>query len=117
MSKGEITPKKHLPEGMKAPWKPGQSGNPAGRPKGARSKLGEAFVDALLADWQKNGVQAVIDMREERPGDYVKVIASLLPKELSGPDGDAIPVNTLAAGKLSEAALREIAALDATNPE
>ena len=64
------------------PFKPGQSGNPAGRPKGARSKLGEAFIDALLADWNTNGVQAIIDMRDERPGDYVKVIASILPKEV-----------------------------------
>lgn len=74
------------------PFQPGQSGNPAGRPKGARSKLGEAFVDALLKDWTDNGVQAIIDMREERPGDYVKVVASLLPKEHTGIDGDAIPI-------------------------
>lgn len=74
------------------PFKPGQSGNPAGRPKGARSKLGEAFVDALLSDWQENGVKAIIDMRKERPGDYVKVVASLLPKEITGEDGGPIPI-------------------------
>lgn len=64
------------------PFEPGKSGNPAGRPKGARSKLGEAFIDALLADWQENGVQAIVSMRDERPGEYVKVVASLLPKEV-----------------------------------
>lgn len=74
------------------PFKPGQSGNPAGRPKGARSKLGEAFVDALLNDWHTNGVQAIIDMREERPGDYVKVVASLLPKEITGENGEPIAI-------------------------
>jgi len=77
------------------PFKPGQSGNPAGRPKGARSRLGEAFVDALLADWQENGVQAIIDMRDEKPADYVKVIASILPKELSGPDGEPFAFNKI----------------------
>jgi len=74
------------------PFKPGQSGNPAGRPKGARSKLGEAFIDALLADWKVNGVEALVAMREEKPADYVKVVASLLPKEITGEDGAAIVV-------------------------
>lgn len=96
-------------------FKPGQSGNPAGRPKGARSKLGEAFIDALLADWQANGIKAIIDMRDDKPADYVKVVASLLPKEVSGPDGEPMEVRTLLgdgkAGRLSEATLREIAGL------
>jgi hypothetical protein len=64
------------------PFEPGKSGNPAGRPKGARSRLGESFIEALLADFKRHGVQSIIDMRDEKPGDYVKVVASLLPKEI-----------------------------------
>ena len=30
--------------------KPGQSGNPKGRPKGARNRLGTQFLEALEAD-------------------------------------------------------------------
>lgn len=96
-------------------FKPGQSGNPAGRPKGARSKLGEAFIDALLKDWEANGIDAILKMREEKAADYVKVVASLLPKEVSGPDGEPMEVRTLLGGGkaslLSESALREIAGL------
>ncbi|WP_458193262.1 DUF5681 domain-containing protein [Bradyrhizobium sp. UFLA05-153] len=29
---------------MAPPWPPGQSGNPAGRPRGSRSKLSESFL-------------------------------------------------------------------------
>ena len=65
------------------PWQPGQSGNPAGRPKGSRNKLGEAFVSDLLADWQTNGIQAIIDMRDKSPTDYCKVVASVIPKEVN----------------------------------
>lgn len=65
------------------PFQPGQSGNPAGRPKGARSKLGEAFLENLLNDWSEHGVQAIADMRTKNPTDYCKVVASILPKEIA----------------------------------
>jgi hypothetical protein len=38
--------------------RPFKSGNP-GRPKGSRNKLGEAFLDALHADWQEHGTEAI----------------------------------------------------------
>lgn len=64
------------------PWKPGQSGNPKGRAKGSRNKLAEAFVSDLYADWQEHGVAAIAQVRVERPHEYVKVVASILPKEV-----------------------------------
>lgn len=63
-------------------FKPGQSGNPAGRPKGSRQKLQTKFLDVLAADFDKNGADAVIAMRENDPSGYVKAIASLMPKQL-----------------------------------
>ena len=62
-------------------WKPGQSGNPAGRPKGSRHKLSEEFIRALAEDFENHGAAAIVKMREDRPGDYIRVIASLMPKE------------------------------------
>ncbi|MEL6857177.1 MAG: DUF5681 domain-containing protein [Pseudomonadota bacterium] len=66
-----------------APFKPGQSGNPKGRPKGSRNKLGEAFLADMFEDWQDHGKAAIVAMREQRPHEYVKVVASLLPKTLN----------------------------------
>lgn len=65
------------------PFKPGQSGNPAGRPKGARNKLGEAFLSDMLEDWETNGKAAIATVRAEKPDQYLKVVASILPKELN----------------------------------
>jgi hypothetical protein len=63
-------------------FKPGNPGGP-GRPKGSRNKLGEAFLEALCDDFKEHGVQAIIDMRQESPKDYVKVVASTLPSQLN----------------------------------
>jgi len=69
----------------------GISGNPAGRPKGTRHRLGETFLDALLADFEKacaddpsQGALAIQMMRLEKPNEYAKMIASILPKEIEG---------------------------------
>ena len=64
------------------PFKPGQSGNPAGRPKGSRNKLGEEFVAEVYADWLQHGASVIKTVWETRPEVYVKVVASLLPREV-----------------------------------
>lgn len=61
---------------------PGNSGF-GGRPKGSRNKLGEAFIEALHDDFQEHGVAAIQTVRAEKPDQYLKVIASLLPKDIN----------------------------------
>lgn len=86
MMDGEDTPAKHR-SGLKPPWQPGQSGNPAGRPKGARSILQEDFFRELQKSFEKNGAEVLELMRLEKPNEYARMIASLMTKELSGEDG------------------------------
>ena len=57
-------------------------GNP-GRPKGSRNKLGEDFIAALQADFEEHGVAAIATVRSDKPEHYLKVIASILPKEVN----------------------------------
>jgi hypothetical protein len=63
-------------------WTPGQSGNELGRPKGAKNRLQSDFLHALAEDFRQHGMEAIRIMRVERPAEYVKVVASLMPKEL-----------------------------------
>jgi hypothetical protein len=60
-----------------------QSGNPGGpgRPQGLRNRLQRDFLDALQKDFKEHGAQAIVDCRTEDPVQYLRVIASVLPKE------------------------------------
>lgn len=72
---GETT-ERAMPEGRRF-----QPGNP-GRPKGSRNRLGEAFIQALANDFDEHGVAAIATVRKDRPHEYLKVVASLLPKQV-----------------------------------
>jgi hypothetical protein len=54
----------------------------SGRPAGTRNKLTTMLLNALVADFEQFGPAAVKIMRIEKPSEYVRVIASLVPKEL-----------------------------------
>lgn len=64
------------------PWRPGESGNLAGRPKGSRNRIAEAFLSDLLEDWREHGPEAIRRVRTDDPSTYVKVVAATLPREL-----------------------------------
>jgi hypothetical protein len=57
-------------------------GNP-GRPKGSRNKLGEDFIQALAADFERHGAETIERVRVQSPAAYLKVVASLLPKDVN----------------------------------
>lgn len=72
------------------PFQPGQSGNPAGRPVGARNKLDEEFVTALYEDFKEGGIDAIRACRAEKPDVYLNVIAKVLPKQVEMKADDAL---------------------------
>jgi hypothetical protein len=43
-------------------------------------RLSEDFLHALANDFAEHGVQAIEQVRTKSPKDYIKVIASLLPR-------------------------------------
>ena len=59
-----------------------QPGNP-GKPKGAKHRLQEDFVKDVQAAWEEKGKEAITMMIADKPGDFVKMVASLMPKDVT----------------------------------
>jgi len=55
----------------------------AGRPRGARNRFCREFIEALQKDFQEHGADAIKVVRIEDPGTYLRVCASLMPRELT----------------------------------
>ena len=99
---GDNTPKEH--RGLIAPWKPGQSGNPKGRPKGSRNKINEQFLQDFYEAWQAFGRPALVATAWSDPVAFVRVAAGMLPKEIEA------TVRSLTAKELGDDELADIAA-------
>ncbi len=64
-------------------FKRGQSGNPKGRPKGARNKITQQAEDMLakLTSGPK-AFKSLEALRDEKPAVFWRIVAGLLPKQL-----------------------------------
>ena len=60
---------------------PGQSGNPGGKPAGARNRLTAKFLTALADDFEEHGAAAIEACRQTDPAAYIRVIVALCPKQ------------------------------------
>jgi hypothetical protein len=54
-----------------------------GRQLGSRNKLAENFIADLHASWEKYGAVALAKCAVDEPAQYVRVVASLMPKDIN----------------------------------
>jgi hypothetical protein len=64
-----------------APWKAGESGNPAGRPVGTRIKLAEDFLLDMQAHWREHGPALIKRVNAEQPDKLLAAYVKLIPRE------------------------------------
>jgi hypothetical protein len=91
------------------PTKLFQAGH-TGRPTGTRNKLQADFLRDLAEAWARDGADALRVMIAEQPSDFVRVCASLMPREVSLDIGG--PLTELSDDELFETlqAVRELRA-------
>jgi len=78
---GVLTASGRPKEWLAPKWEKGQSGNPGGRPRGARSKLSELTLNKLLLDFEEHGTAAIQTVREKNPAAYLAAVVNLLPRQ------------------------------------
>jgi hypothetical protein len=64
-------------------WQPGESGNRAGRPIGARGRFSQRFIAALTDAWEEHGAEALARTAKEYPDRFVGICSHLIPKDVS----------------------------------
>jgi len=70
---------------MNEPFQKGRQ-KTGGRVKGSRNKLSAVFVEALAKEFEEFGEEALRICRIERPSEFIKIVASIIPKEFEVSD-------------------------------
>ncbi len=82
MEEPTSSPPTPLPRVNGRMWVAGQSGNPDGRPVGARGRFSQQFVADLSDAWEQYGADALAQTAKLYPDRFVGICSDLIPKDV-----------------------------------
>src|ERR1700752_1131773 len=62
----------------------------SGRPKRAKKTLADGFLEAIRADFRAHGAGVIAEVRTDKPDQYLKIVLSVLPKDINVNSLDAL---------------------------
>ena|SRR5215472_6092340 len=96
-----------------SPWqRGGPTPNPLGRKRGTPNKFSRAFLADVAEKWQAHGASVLEEVRRDDPATFLRVCASLVPREILLTTQSATPVS-----QMSETELQALIVEDITGVE
>jgi hypothetical protein len=81
---------------------------PTGRRKGARNRISTALLEAIAKDFEEHGEETIKITRVEKPTEYLKIVASLLPREFEITDSRLTDISDEEIDRIIDLARRQI---------
>jgi len=72
-------------------FKPGQSGNPAGRPVASRQKIAEQLLADIKVVWEERGLAVLRTLASEDPASFARIAYGLIPRDIFLQVAPAVP--------------------------
>jgi hypothetical protein len=95
------------------PWQPGgPSPNYAGRGKNTPNKFSKAFLHDVSKKWAQHGADVLEEVRRSDPSTFLRVCASLIPKERLVITHSTTPVQQLSETELQAILVEDLTAVE-----
>jgi hypothetical protein len=79
-----------------------------GRRRGARNRISTALLEAIAKDFEQHGEETIKITRMEKPTEYLKIVASLLPREFEITDSRLTDVSDEEIDRIIDIARRQL---------
>jgi hypothetical protein len=95
------------------PWqRGGPTPNPLGRKRGTPNKFSRVFLADVAEKWHAHGASVLEEVRRDDPATFLRVCASLVPREILLTTQNATPVSQMSETELQAVVVEDISGVE-----